>query len=228
MESIIRVEGLNKTYSGKNAKQVLYDITFDVEKGEVLGIAGESGSGKSTLVNILIGLAEYDSGSIFFEDKKLEEWMKKPLEFYEKIQMIFQNPLESFDPGKTFEYSLTEAMRNRGVSKTEALQRASDLMVACGLPAEYLKKYPHEVSGGECQRAAIARALVIKPDILICDEATSALDVTVQKQIVDLLRSIKTEQDLTVLFICHDMDLLEEFCDRAILIDGGIIKGIYS
>ena len=135
------------------------------------------------------------------------------------MQMVFQTPAESFDPRRTLGDGVGESLR--GLSRREARQEAVRLMERCGLPGELARRYPHEVSGGQCQRAAIARALAMGPKVLICDEATSALDVTVQKEILDLLRGL--EGDLAILFICHDISLVQQFCHRVLVMHRGEI-----
>ena len=139
--------------------------------------------------------------------------------------MVFQDPSSSFDPRRTLGQSVTEGLRNAGASKGEALARAVELFERCGLARELLDRYPHQVSGGQCQRAAIARALAAQPALLIADEATSALDVTVQAQVVALLRELNAELGMAVLFICHDLALVQDFCDRvAVMREGRIVE----
>lgn len=130
---------------------------------------------------------------------------------YAKIQMVFQSPTGSFDPRRTLGDGICESLRNKGVPKAEREAKALALLESCGLPGEYLERYPHQVSGGQCQRAAIARALMNDPRILIFDEATSALDVTVQKQIIELLQKLQKEKKLAYLFICHNLALVQQF-----------------
>lgn len=136
----------------------------------------------------------------------------------------FQTPAESFDPRCTLGDGIGESLRNMGISKAETRNRVEKLLLTCGLTPEYADRYPHQVSGGECQRAAIARALAVEPKILICDEATSALDVTVQKQIMELLQKLKKENQLSFLFICHDLALVQLFCDRVIVMHDGHVE----
>lgn len=227
MEEILRVENLSKNFinKGKSDTAAVKDVTFSLYRGETLGIVGESGSGKSTVARLLTGLISETNGEIRIYDKKLQDYKNNPLELYGRIQMVFQNPSESFNPRKTLGYSISEALRNRGYSKGAASTQAAKLLEMCGLSAEFGTKYPHEVSGGQCQRAAIARALAVEPSILICDEATSALDVTVQKQIIQLLDELRRTRDLSIIFICHNLALVQEFCDRVIVLyDGGIVE----
>ena len=135
--------------------------------------------------------------------------------------MVFQMPMESFDPRCTLGNGIGESLRNMGISRTETRRKVEELLERCGLEKEYADRYPHQVSGGQCQRAAIARALAVGPEILICDEATSALDVTVQKQILELLKELKEKEELSFLFICHDLALVQEFCDRVLVLYQG-------
>ena len=138
--------------------------------------------------------------------------------------MVFQMPMESFDPRCTLGDGIGESLRNMGISRTETRRKVEELLERCGLEKEYADRYPHQVSGGQCQRAAIARALAVNPSILICDEATSALDVTVQKQIMELLQKLKKENQLSFLFICHDLALVQLFCDRVIVMHDGHVE----
>ena len=138
--------------------------------------------------------------------------------------MVFQMPMESFDPRCTLGDGIGECLRNMGISRTETRRKVEELLERCGLEKEYADRYPHQVSGGQCQRAAIARALAVNPSILICDEATSALDVTVQKQIMELLQKLKKENQLSFLFICHDLALVQLFCDRVIVMHDGHVE----
>ena len=144
-------------------------------------------------------------------------------EIYREMQMVFQTPAESFDPRCTLGDGIGESLRNMGINKKETRNRVEKLLLICGLTPEYADRYPHQVSGGECQRAAIARALAVEPKILICDEATSALDVTVQKQIMELLQKLK-KKPAVLSFICHDLALVQLFCDRVIVMHDGHVE----
>ena len=142
-------------------------------------------------------------------------------EIYQEIQMVFQMPMESFDPRCTLGDGIGESLRNMGLSRSETGSRVEKLLERCGLDREFADRYPHQVSGGQCQRAAIARALAVNPEILICDEATSALDVTVQKQILELLIELKQKEQLSFLLICHDLALVQAFCDKVLVLYHG-------
>ena len=137
--------------------------------------------------------------------------------------MVFQTLAESFDPRRTLGDGIGESLRNMGIKGSEFKKRVDNLLELCGLSPEFALRYPHQVSGGQCQRAAIARALAVEPQLLICDEATSALDETVQKQIMELLMKLKKEQNLSVIFICHDLALVQMFCDRVLVMEQGRI-----
>ena len=136
---------------------------------------------------------------------------------------VFQTPTESFDPRRKLGDGIAESLINYGMKKKDAMVKAGQLLELCGLEKEYAARYPHEVSGGQCQRAAIARAIAIDPRLLILDEATSALDVTIQKEILELLDKLKTERNMTYLFICHDIALVQQFCDRVLVMHQGKI-----
>jgi peptide/nickel transport system ATP-binding protein len=139
------------------------------------------------------------------------------------MQMVFQNPVDSFDPRCTLGDGISESLLNHGKSKRQAAEMTKNLLALCGLGEEFAQRYPHEVSGGQCQRAAIARALAIEPELVILDEATSALDVTVQAEVLDLLNRLQEDRGIAYLFICHDIALVQDFCDRVIVMHEGKI-----
>ena len=227
MSILLEAEHLTKTFTqrGKNPFKAVNDVSFTLKKGETLGIVGESGSGKSTIAKLLTRLTDITEGTLKFEGKDITRLKQSQLkEVYGDIQMVFQNPVGSFDPRRTLGDGIGESLRNRGMKKADVEKRVAELLEQCGLEKEYAKRYPHEVSGGQCQRAAIARALAVEPKVLICDEATSALDVTVQKQIMELLMKLKKEKQLSFLFICHDLALVQLFCDRVIVMHDGHVE----
>ena len=225
-KNILEVHHLKKSFTtGKKSFTAVEDVSFSLKTGEVLGIVGESGSGKSTVAKMITHLTEPPDGQIFLMEKDVTHERGKNLrEIYREMQMIFQTPAESFDPRCTLGDGIGESLRNMGISKKETRNRVEKLLLTCGLTPEYADRYPHQVSGGECQRAAIARALAVEPRVLICDEATSALDVTVQKQIMELLQKLKKENQLSFLFICHDLALVQLFCDRVIVMHDGHVE----
>lgn len=198
------------------------DVSFELRQGECLGIVGESGSGKSTIVKMITHLQSITEGNVILKGKDITNVKGKELrEVYKDIQMVFQMPMESFDPRCTLGDGIGESLRNMGLSRKETRERVEKLLERCGLDKEYADRYPHQVSVGQCQRAAIARALAVEPSVLICDEATSALDVTVQKQILKLLMELKQKENFSFLLICHDLALVQAFCDRVLVLYHG-------
>ena len=237
-ETVLKAEHISKSFiSGNKRFTAVDDVSFNLKQGECLGIVGESGSGKSTIAKMITRLEDVSRGQIFLGDQEITKAKGKALRnIYQDIQMVFQNPAESFDPRHTLGDGIGESLRNMGMNRRETNERVELLLEKCGLDKEFAQRYPHQVSGGQCQRAAIARALAVKPSILICDEATSALDgtkliladeplsaldVTVQKQILELLIELKHNENLTVLFISHDLALVQAFCDHVMVLNGG-------
>ena len=222
-EIILQAKNLKKTFmSGKCRIEAVDDVSFDLRRGESLGIVGESGSGKSTIAKMITHLEPITAGQISLKGKDITHARGRELrEIYRTMQMVFQMPTESFDPRRTLGDGIGESLRNMGINRSETRNKVENLLESCGLDYTFAARYPHQVSGGQCQRAAIARALAVDPEILICDEATSALDVTVQKQILELLVDLKQKQNLSFLFICHDLALVQAFCDRVLVLHHG-------
>ena len=228
MEKILEVNNLTKIFSrkGQGDYTAVNHIDFELYQGECLGVIGESGSGKSTTVNLITRLLDATEGSIVLNGQDITHIKGRKLRrVYQDMQMVFQTSMESFDPRCTLGDGIAESLRNNGWSKKDARLEVIELLEKCGLNADFADKYPHEVSGGQCQRAAIARALAIKPKLLICDEATSALDVTIQQEILELLSELRMvhANELSILFICHDIALVQRFCDRVIVMHKGEI-----
>lgn len=225
MEKILEVQGLKKTfYKNKVPFAAVKDVSFQVEKGECLGIVGESGSGKSTTAKMITHLVEPDAGSVLLNGKEtLFLKGKRERKLYKEIQMVFQTPQDSFDPRRSLGDGIMESIRNQGMNKKQAKERMYQLLEMVELDREYALRYPHEASGGQCQRAAIARALAPDPQLIICDEAVSALDVTVQAQIVELLKKLQREQGLSLLFICHDLALVQHLCGHVLVMYQGSV-----
>ena len=225
MEKILEVKNLRKTfYKSRSIFPAVEDVSFHLMRGECLGLVGESGCGKSTTARLIAGLLEPDRGSVRLEGEEILGLKgKKKQAVYTKLQMVFQTPQDSFDPRWTLGDGIMESMRNRGMKKDRARERMYQLLEQVELDRSLGERYPHEVSGGECQRAAIARALAVDPGLVICDEATSALDVTVQAQIVELLKRLQKERKLSLLFICHDLALVQHMCQRVLVMYQGKI-----
>lgn len=220
---ILEAQHLKKVFiSGKKSMTAVDDVSFELRQGECLGIVGESGSGKSTIVKMITHLQSITEGNVILKGKDITNVKGKELrEVYKDIQMVFQMPMESFDPRCTLGDGIGESLRNMGLSRKETRERVEKLLERCGLDKEYADRYPHQVSVGQCQRAAIARALAVEPSVLICDEATSALDVTVQKKILKLLMELKQKENFSFLLICHDLALVQAFCDRVLVLYHG-------
>ena len=214
---ILKVEHVKKFF-GK--KLVLDDINFSLNAGECLGIVGLSGCGKSTLAKIIARLIPSDGGKIFLCGEDITH--ANDNDFYRNMQMIFQTPEDSFNPRRTLGASIAEPIKNF-LGNENLRGQVEKLLIEVGLPKNYFDRYPREVSGGECQRAAIARAISVSPKLLICDEATSALDVTIQAQVVALIKKLCAEKNIACLFITHDLALLPRLADRVIVLHEGKI-----
>ena len=225
---ILRVENLTKKFTrrGQPDFTAVDHISFEMSPGECLGIIGESGSGKTTVVNMITRLLDSTEGSIFLDGENITNIRGRELrKVYSKMQMVFQTPSDSFDPRRTLGDGIGESLRNNGWTREKTADEVARLLKICGLSSDFASRYPHQVSGGQCQRAAIARALAIRPKLLICDEATSALDVTIQKEIIALLNELRRAEgsNLSILFICHDIALVQQFCSRVLVLYKGCI-----
>lgn len=222
-ETILKAEHLKKVFtSGKKVFTAVDDVSFELKRGQCLGIVGESGSGKSTIAKMITHLLDMTEGTVTLLGRDVTKVTgKERRAMYRDMQMVFQMPMESFDPRHTLGDGIGESLRNIGISRRETRKKVGELLIRCGLTPEFADRYPHQVSGGQCQRAAIARALAVSPSILICDEATSALDVTVQKQVLELLLELKEKEGLSFLLICHDLALVQAFCDDVLVLCHG-------
>ena len=209
MQNILEAKDLKKVFYKNGVPFEAVDgVSFHIGKGECLGLAGESGCGKSTIAKIITRLIMPEEGSVRLDGK---------------VQMVFQTPQDSFDPRRTLGDGIMEGMRNQGMGKRQAKERACEMLDLVKLDRRFFYRYPHEASGGECQRAAIARALAVEPQLLICDEATSALDVTVQAQIAALLKRLQEENGMSLLLISHDLALVQYLCSRVLIMYQGKI-----
>lgn len=226
---LLSVKHLNKSFTTKgDCTAVLKDINFEVFSGECVGIVGESGSGKSTLARVLCRIYQPDSGSIEFAGQ--DRALIKMKDYYRQVQMIFQDPLASFPPRmKVRQYVLEPFYNFKLLAGRDPERLAEELLLQVGLGTELLCRYPHQLSGGQLQRLAFARATGMCPSLLICDEATSALDATVQKQVIELFGQIKQEIGFACLFITHDLALAEMLCDTIhVMDDGQIVETLTS
>lgn len=232
----VEVTGLVKRFGGGRtllrrpipAVHAVRDLGFRVRPGEILGIVGESGCGKSTLAKMLVGLEYPTDGEIRFDGEPLAAAGHKPnlKVLSRRVQYIFQDPNSSLNPRKTIREILSAPLKHlRGMNAEERERRLAELMEHVNLRPEFLDRYPHEFSGGQAQRIGIARALAAEPDILILDEPVSALDVSVQAQVLNLLKRLREEFQLTYLFISHDLGVVRNFCDRvAVMYFGRIVE----
>ena len=223
METLLETRQISRRfYKGRSLVTAVNGVSFSLGRGEALGIVGESGSGKTTLIKMVTRLLDADEGQILLEGQDITHCAGRELRRVRRqMQLVFQTPQDSFDPRQTLGRGILEGMVNNGVPRREAVERLPALLERCGLPADYACRYPHQVSGGECQRAAIARAVAVEPELLICDEATSALDVTVQAQVMALLERLRRERGMAFLFICHDLALVQRFCSRMLVLHQG-------
>lgn len=229
MSVLLELTEIHKEYgSGKQRVQAVKDVAFEIRQGETFGLIGESGSGKSTLGKMIIGLDFPTQGSIRYEGKSLWEGKSfhrgKPGE----MQIVFQDPQSSLDPRMTVGQIILEpllALPAQERKEKGSTERLHALIARVGLKPEHLSRYPHEFSGGQRQRIAIARALITDPKFVILDEPTSALDVSVQAQVLNLLKELKRERQLTYLFISHNMAVIRYMCDRmAVMYKGSIVE----
>ena len=228
---MIKVNNLTKTFNGnrfiKTKSVALDNICLHIKKGISLGLVGESGCGKSTLGRAILKLIPCDSGEIYFNGTNITKFSPKDMINLRKdMQIIFQHPDTSLNPSKTILFSLLEPILIHNLmSKNEAIENIKDFLDYVHLKEEILSRYPHQISGGQIQRIALARALLLKPKFIVLDEATSMLDVSVQAQIIQLLRKVQKEFGITYLFISHDLDLVTAFCHKiAVMNKGKIIE----
>ena len=223
----IEIKHLKKYFplGGDKVLKAVDDVTLNVKKGEVLSVVGESGSGKTTFGRTLANLYKKNFGEIIIEGKKIEDFTN--LELTKKIQMIFQDPQASLNPRMTVGEIISEGMVIHKMYKTsdEMREKVYELLELVGLNKEHINRFPHEFSGGQRQRIGIARALALEPEILICDEPISALDVSIQAQVVNLLKDLQKEKGLTMIFIAHDLSMVKYISDRvAVMFRGKIVE----
>lgn len=224
-KSVLELQGASVTYRepGGAYTEVISDVSLSLQRGEILGLVGESGCGKSTTARAMLGLAPLSSGSVLIHDQVVRAGGP---EVRSTVQAIFQNPAASFNPRRSLLDSVAEPLRVRGKEgKSERRRRALEELERVGISEHLARRRPREVSGGQCQRAAIARATVLRPEALICDEPVSALDVSIQAQILALLAELREERAIAMLFISHDLSVVASLCDRtAVMCAGRIVE----
>lgn len=225
----LEVRRISKTFqtglSGRKSHYVLENISFEVQKGQTFGIVGQSGTGKTTLAKIIAALDKPTHGEILFQRKPLNDMGKEEFsKFRKKVQMMFEDPEGSLNPKKTIRKSLEEVIdliKTPGENRARVIKKS---LQTVGLDEEILARYPHQISGGQNQRVVLARILLLEPEIIILDEPTSALDISVQAQILNLLKHLQKQKGLTYIFISHDLEVITFMCHRTGLIENGHLK----
>ena len=231
MTVLLEIKNLSIEYKGISKGEIstlaVDNISFKIQKGEIFALAGESGCGKSSTAKAITKLVKPKSGEILYEDKSIYDLGKI---YPQKVQMVFQNPYSSLNPKMKIKDILREPLDiNTKLSKSEKETKVEEILFETGMQTSCLNLYPHEFSGGQRQRIAIARALILNPELLIADEPVSALDASIQAQILNLLKDLKFKRDLTILFISHDMNVIKFLADRiGIMHNGKLIEENYA
>ena len=233
-ENILEVKNLKKYFpiktalgKQKGAVKAVDDVSFTIKKGTTMGLVGESGCGKSTTGRTILRLLEKTDGEVIFNGQDVNKLSKKELRnLRTKMQIIFQDPYSSLSPRLPVGEIIGEAVREHGlIPKEELDDYVTKIMLSCGLQAFHKDRYPHEFSGGQRQRICIARAIALNPDFIVCDEPVSALDVSIQAQVINLLKDLQEERDLTYLFISHDLSVVEHISDTVgVMYLGGLVE----
>ena len=233
-EALVSIDNVVKTYPIKGGAfqkvvgivKAVDGVSLDIMPGDAIGLVGESGCGKSTLGRAILRLEEPDGGSVLFDGKDVLQMKGSQLKQYRRdAQVIFQDPFSSLDPRTNVGDSIAEGLRVQGVPRKQRQRRVAEVLELVGLEPYHARRYPHEFSGGQRQRIGIARALAVNPRFLILDEPVSALDVSIQSQILNLLKKLQQELDLTLLFIAHDLSVVEHLCNRiAVMYLGKIVE----
>ena len=226
---LLQVQDLGKIFqAGGHDIRAVHRVSFDIARGEILGVVGESGSGKTTLGRSVLRLTEPSSGRVIFDGEDFTALPAGPLRaMRRRMQMVFQDPYASLNPRLTVERLVSEPLDIHNIgSRAERRERVAALLREVDLPADAAQRYPHEFSGGQRQRIGIARALAIQPDFIVADEPVSALDVSIQAQVVNLLRDLQTRYQLTMMFISHDLNVVNFLCDRVVVMYLGRVMEI--
>jgi oligopeptide/dipeptide ABC transporter ATP-binding protein len=234
-DPLLRVEGLRKHFVTRKGfpkpktvtVRAVEDVSFTVAEGEAFGLVGESGCGKSTVARAMLRLTEPDAGRVLYRGEDFRQSSGAALKsFRRRMQIVFQDPYSSLDPRQSVGSALMEPMQVHGIaSGAEARRRAAALLEEVGLPPAALDRFPHEFSGGQRQRIGIARALTVEPELIVADEPVSALDVSVQAQVLLLLKELRERRGLAFLFVSHDLSVIRWFCDRvAVMYLGRIVE----
>lgn len=221
---MLSIDNLNITFgTGEEANHALKNISFHVSKGESFGLVGESGSGKSTVLNCISGLLKNWTGTIKVDGKEVEQ--KRNLAFCRKVQLVFQDPYGSLHPRHTIDKTLKEPLAIHGFSDIN--QRVEQVLKDVDLGPQFRFRYPHQLSGGQRQRVAVARALILEPEIILLDEPTSALDVSIQAEVLNLLQDLRKERNLTYLMVSHDLAVISYMCENcAVMSQGRVVEMI--
>ena len=226
-EMILETKNLTKIFKTYNNESLIAcdNVSLQVYKGKTLGIVGESGSGKTTFIRMLMSLEKPSSGEILYHGKDINKFSEREIwENRQQIQMVFQDPWAAFNPKMNVLDILTEPLLNyKRIKKSEKKKVAAELLKMVELPEDFMYKYAQNMSGGQKQRLGIARAISLEPEILICDEATSALDVSIQKTIIELLVRLQKEKNISMVFICHDLALINSFAHEIAVMKKGTI-----
>jgi len=238
MSEILRVENLTKKFRKKNLFSSDSDeitaaekVNFSVNRGEILAIAGQSGSGKSTIAKLILRAIEPDSGKIFFNGEEIKNDSYELKKFRLKCQMVYQDPYDSINPRMTISDIINEPLEIHNIgTKKERKQKIIDTlrMVKLEPAEEILKKYPHMLSGGQRQRVVIARAIVVKPEIIIADEPVSMLDVSIRAEVLELMKEIQLNNDISMIYITHDLATAKHFADNIIILKSGKVMELGS
>lgn len=228
LEHLKKHFAISKGFSKKNTRYVkaVDDISFTIQEGEIVGLVGESGSGKTTLARVILRLSKMTGGNVIIDGVDLSKATSKDMEkLHQDVAVVFQDPAANLNPRQTVEGSIMRPMIIHGVSKAEAKRKAREVLQMVKMDERYLDSYPHQLSGGQLQRIAIARALALTPKIMILDEPTSALDVSVQAQILNLLLDLQKELNLTYLIITHDLNVIKYISDKiAVMYLGKLVE----